>query len=208
MCAAEWLSLPSQKLRSIVSGAVFRDDLALEAVRERYSWYPRDVWLCLLGCLWQRLDQEEHLMGRAGYVDDELGSAIIGSRRVRDVIRIAFCLERQYPRTRSGSARPSAGSLPPRRSRRCCGVPSPQRPGRNAGIADGRPGKAEKFWGRPFLVIRGDRVAAAVFEFIIDERLRATARASPIGNIDLVSDNTDVLEDPSLRAAVQAISLV
>jgi hypothetical protein len=51
-------------------------------------------------------------------------------------------------------------------------------------------------------------VAAAVFDLISDGRLRETARARPIGNIDLASDNTDVLEDPSLLPAFQAISMV
>jgi len=51
-------------------------------------------------------------------------------------------------------------------------------------------------------------VATAVFDLISDERLRATARVRPIGSIDLVSDNTDVLEDTSLQPAFQAVSLV
>jgi hypothetical protein len=226
MGAAEWLSLPSQKLRSIVSGAVFRDDLSLETVRARLSWYPRDVWLYILGCLWQRIGQEEHLMGRAGFAGDELGSAIIGSRLVRDTMRIAFCLERQYPPypkwfgTAFGRLA-SAPTLAPllrsavasetwkeRGAALCSAFESLIEMQRKAGIADGTSGKAEQFWGRPFRVIRGERVAAAVFDLISDERLRATARTRPIGNIDLVSDNTDVLEDSSLQPAFQAISLV
>ena len=35
-------------------------------------------------------------MGRAGLVGDELGSALIGSRLVRDVMRLCFLMERQY----------------------------------------------------------------------------------------------------------------
>ncbi|MCP6756936.1 DUF4037 domain-containing protein, partial [Klebsiella pneumoniae] len=35
-------------------------------------------------------------MQRAGYVGDELGSAIMGSRLVRDVMALCFLMERQY----------------------------------------------------------------------------------------------------------------
>jgi hypothetical protein len=36
-------------------------------------------------------------MGSAGQVEDDLGSALIAVRLARDVMRIAFCLEREYP---------------------------------------------------------------------------------------------------------------
>ena len=35
-------------------------------------------------------------MGRAGYAGDELGSALIASRLVRDVMGLCFLMERQY----------------------------------------------------------------------------------------------------------------
>ena len=224
--AAAWLSIPSQKLRSIAAGAMFRDDLALASIRERLSWYPRDVELYLLGCLWTRIGQEEHLMGRAGHAGDELGSAIIGSRLVRDAMRIAFCLERQYPPypkwfgTAFGRLASASTLAPLLRSAMAAGTWQAREEAlgrafellielqRKAGIADGLSGRTERFWGRPFLVMHGDRVAAAVFARIADEKLRVTARARPIGNIDLVSDNTDVLEDPSLQSAFRAISLI
>src|SRR5690606_11764447 len=55
-----------------------------------------DVWLYLLAAGWTRIGQEEHLMPRAGYVGDELGSALIGSRLVRDVMSLCFLMERRY----------------------------------------------------------------------------------------------------------------
>jgi len=42
------------------------------------------IWLYLLASAWSRIGQEEHLMGRAGSVADEIGSAIIASRRLFD----------------------------------------------------------------------------------------------------------------------------
>ena len=93
----DWLTLPHQKLRSIISGRVFRDDLGLGKIRERFSWYPHDVWLYELASGWTRIGQEEHLMGRAGFVNDEIGSALIGARLVRDIMRLAFLMEKEYP---------------------------------------------------------------------------------------------------------------
>lgn len=95
--AADWLTFPSQELRAITGGAVHHDGGGeLTALRERFAWYPRDLWLYLLAAGWARIGQEEHLMPRAGFVGDELGSALIGSRLVRDVMRLCFLMERQH----------------------------------------------------------------------------------------------------------------
>jgi Domain of unknown function (DUF4037) len=93
----DWLSIPSQKLLEMTAGAVYHDGIGtLRELRARLGWYPRDVWLYLLACGWQRLGEEAPLMARAGYVGDELGAAIIGSRLVRDVMSLCFLLERHY----------------------------------------------------------------------------------------------------------------
>ena len=36
------------------------------------------------------------MMGWAGFVGDEIGSALMGSRLVRDIMRLAFLMEREY----------------------------------------------------------------------------------------------------------------
>ena len=36
----------------------------LTRTRARLAWYPRDVWLYLLACQWQRIGQEEAFPGR------------------------------------------------------------------------------------------------------------------------------------------------
>src|SRR5688572_31969473 len=45
---ADWLTFPEQKLRTISAGEVFHDEIGLAAVRARFAYYPRDVWLYLL----------------------------------------------------------------------------------------------------------------------------------------------------------------
>ena len=96
MRAADWLSIPQQKLLSFTSGDVFHDGLGLESIRQRFAFYPRDVWVYLLACGWQRIAQDEHLAPRAGSIGDELGSRIIAGRLVRSIVLLCFLMERTY----------------------------------------------------------------------------------------------------------------
>ena len=92
-----WLKTPEQKLRTIRSGAVFLDGLkTLEDIKQTLRWYPDDIWYYLLACQWARIDQEEPFMARCGDVGDELGSRVVASRLVRDIIKLCFLMERQY----------------------------------------------------------------------------------------------------------------
>ena len=81
----------------MTAGAVYFDNVGeLTRFRETLAWYPQDVWLYLMASIWDRIGQEEHLMPRAGFVGDELGSALIGSRLVRDIMSLCFLMEKQY----------------------------------------------------------------------------------------------------------------
>jgi len=91
-----WLAIPSQRLRTVRSGRVFRDDIGLTAARERLHWYPRDVWLYRLANQWRRIDQEEPWVGRCGDVGDDLGSPIVASRLVVELMRWCVLIEREY----------------------------------------------------------------------------------------------------------------
>jgi hypothetical protein len=221
--ALDWLTLPHQKLRSIVAGRVFRDDLGLEAVRARFAWYPHDVWLYLLVCGWSRIGQEEHLMGRAGFVGDDMGCALIASRLVRDVMRLAFLMEKEYPPypkwfgTAFSRLRASPALGPVLKDV----LSAPTWRDREAGlslayemlagmhnelhITEPLPAKVTPFFDRPFKVIGADHFAGAIRQRIADPRLAALAQGRPIGNVDLFSDNTDLLENASLRPALRAL---
>ena len=94
--ARDWLTFPEHGLRMFTAGAVYHDEVGLQAVRDRLAYYPRDVWLYLLVAGWWRVHPEVNLVGRAGSVGDELGSALIGSRLVSDLMRLCFLMERQY----------------------------------------------------------------------------------------------------------------
>jgi Domain of unknown function (DUF4037) len=94
--ARDWLSFPEQGLRTFTAGAVHHDEVGLQAARDRLAYYPHDVWLYLLVAGWWRVHPEANLVGRVGSVGDELGSALIGSRLVSDLMRLCFLMERQY----------------------------------------------------------------------------------------------------------------
>jgi hypothetical protein len=93
---ADWLTLPEQHLRMITCGAVFHDGIGLQAVLDRFAYYPRDVWLYLLMAAWWRIHPEVNLVGRTGYVGDELGSRLIGADLVGNIMQLCFLMERQY----------------------------------------------------------------------------------------------------------------
>ena len=91
-----WLAIPAQRLRTVRSGRVFHDELGLDAARERLHWYPDDIWLYRLANQWRRIDQEEPWVGRCGDVGDEIGSRIVATRLVAEIMRLLFLFERQY----------------------------------------------------------------------------------------------------------------
>ena len=219
---ADWLTFPSQKLRSLTAGAVYHDGTGdLTALRERFVWYPHDVWLYLLAAGWQRISQEEHLMGRAAYVGDELGSALIGSRLVRDVMAISFLMERRYapyPKWFGTAFKQlrCASDLTPA-LRRAQLAPTWQE--REAALAEAYTQIARAhnglgitlpvsetvtpFFGRPFNVIFAPRFVEALLAQVTDPEVQRMASARLIGSIDQFSDSTDLKEDPTRRAKIR-----
>lgn len=217
-----WLALPQQRLRTTVGGAVYHDDVGLEAVRQRFAWYPHDVWLYLLAAGWARIGQEEHLMGRAGYAGDEIGSALIGARLVRDVMRLCFLMERTYapyPKWFGTAFRQLAcgPALAPvleralhaqgwqaREDHLTVAYETLARLHNHLGLTEPMPEQVRDFFGRPFHVMALHGFADALVRAIADPVVQIIARRPLIGNVDLVSDNTDLLENngwqPNLRA--------
>jgi hypothetical protein len=221
LAARTWLTLPSQKLRTVTAGKVFHDDIGLEPVRQRLAWYPHDVWLYQLAAGWTRIGQEEHLMGRAGQVGDDLGSRLIAARLVRDLMRLCFLMEREYapyPKwfgTAFGRLRAAPDLLPllgralaadswPERDRALGeAYGTVARLHNGLGLTDPVPADAMPFHGRPFTVIFGDRFAEALRARIADPEVRALP--FPIGGVDQWSDSTDLLEATTLRPQLEGL---
>lgn len=97
MRLADWLLTPTQRLASLTAGPVFHDPAgALADRRAALAWYPDDIWRYVLAAGWLRVAEEESFVGRAGSTGDELGSAVLAARVVRDLIRLAYLIERRW----------------------------------------------------------------------------------------------------------------
>lgn len=215
LSAAEWLAAPSQVLRSLTAGGVFHDGLGqLAPIRARLTYYPHDVWLYLLATQWGRIGQEEAFVGRCGQVGDELGSALVAARLARDLMRLAFLMERQYaPYVKwFGTAfqqLAAAAALTPHLTAVLRAAAWPEREAHlsaayeylaerhNAlGLTPPLPARVSPFYERPFHVIHADRFAAALRQAITDETVRVLPAG--VGGIDQWVDSTDVLSNPAL----------
>ncbi|WP_031071030.1 DUF4037 domain-containing protein [Streptomyces sp. NRRL WC-3742] len=207
--AGDWLAMPQQRLAEVTGGAVFRDDLGeLGTVRERLAWYPDQVWRYLLACQWQRISQEEAFVGRCAEVGDDLGSAVVAARLVRDVMRLALLLERRYAPYGKwlGSAfarTEAAGVLGPSlrgalaateyadRERHLCDAYEAVGRMHNAtGLTGTLDPSRRPYHRRPFQVLHAERFARALMETVSEPCLRDLPLT---GAVDQWADSTDFL---------------
>lgn len=220
---SDWLTFPEQKLRTVTAGAVFHDGVGLEEIRRRFSYYPQDVWLYLLACGWARVGQEEHLMGRAGLVGDRVGSALIGARLVRDLMRLCFLMEKTYapypkwfgtafarlacagrvsPHLRAALA---AATWREREEHLCAAYEVVAEMHNALGLADPLPARPRDFYGRPFRVIALHGFADALLARVREERVRRVAARGLIGSLDQFSDSTDLVAHAGWRATLRRL---
>jgi hypothetical protein len=94
--ATAWLTVPQQKLLEVTSGRIYRDDLQISAVIDRFRYYPRDVWLYKMAAQWLKISEVEAFVGRTDEVGDELGSTLISARIVEELVQLSFLMERRY----------------------------------------------------------------------------------------------------------------
>ena len=211
---ADWLSVSGQAALEVTAGAIFRDPHGrLSQLRSALAWYPDDLWLYLIACDWQRLDQELPLMGRAGHRGDRLGSGLIAARLVDTAVHLAFLLSRRwspYAKWRGTvfAQLPIAGIL----ADPLDAVLRTERwPDRDDGMKRaleglaafqcdlGLPSSAQPvrpFWDRPFLHLDPGMIPALTAAIRDDEVL---ALPVGLGSIDQRTDNVDVLTDPHRR---------
>ena len=94
---ADWLTFPEHRLLAVTSGRVFYDGLGeLEPIRQRFIYYPRDIWLYMLAAQWEKIFEEAVFVGRCGYVGDDLGSRVIAARQIKNLMHLCFMMERKY----------------------------------------------------------------------------------------------------------------
>lgn len=205
-----WLTVPTQVLRELTGGVVFHDGLGLlELYRKQLAWFPDDVWRYVLACQWMRLSQEEPFVGRCGEVGDDLGSAVVAARQVRDVMRLCLLMNRVYPPYSKWlgtafAALPCASVLTPRLSdalsarswrerERCLSVVYETVAGlhNELGLTEPLDVKVRYFHDRPFRVLDAHRFTDALVSTISDPAVRALP---PVGAIDQYVDTTDLTD--------------
>ncbi len=219
----DWLTFSEQRLLTISRGTVFHDEVGLNAVRSRFTYYPQDVWLYLLAAVWRRIGQEEHLMGRAGMAGDEIGSALIAARLVRDVMRLCFLMEKTYAPYPKwfGSAFKQLNCAKTLWSVLLGVLHSETWQARESfliqayeyiaavhnalKLTEPLPEKAMFFYERPFKVIAQYGFAEALLKEIQDPEVQRITARPVIGSIDLFSDNVDLVSDPSWRAKLRQL---
>jgi hypothetical protein len=225
LAAVDWLTLSEQQLLEMTAGAVFHDGWGeLTALRARLAYYPHEVWLYRIAAQWRRIAQEEAFMGRCGDVGDALGSQIIAARLVRELMRLAFLLERRYA--------PYSKWLGTAFARLACGaqlrpllqvaVANPdwqarQEPLCAAYVVLGQLHNAlgitapvepviTNYFNRPFQVIFADRFVAATQQALTDPAIRALT--PHVGGVDQFVDSTDVTTLPRRARALAGIYTV
>ena len=210
-----WLGSPQQILLEVTGGTVFRDDSGeLTRIREMLAWYPHDLWLWMMASQWQRLQDDESLIGRTADVGDDLGSRLVAARIAQGAVRLCFLQERRYaPYAKwlgSAFARLDAATeVGPllhgvlaaadfasrehalvrlyetlARRHNALGVTAPLSTATGA-FAVGIGGAV-----RPFRVLNADRFVQACLASIGDEHLR---RLPVVGSIDQITAPTDLL---------------
>jgi hypothetical protein len=206
----------------VTSGQVFVDGPGeLSQSRRALTYYPHDVWLYVLAAQWARIGQEEAFLGRTAEAGDELGSRLVAARLVRDVMRLAFILERTYaPYTKwFGTAFNNlrcASELGPHLEATLAATDFPTREARldrayehvarmhNAlAVTELVAETVASFHGRPYLVIHADRFVEATERAITSEAVGSWPKR--VGSVNQWADATDVLDRPSLLPRLRSV---
>ncbi|MFX1559050.1 MAG: DUF4037 domain-containing protein [Promethearchaeota archaeon] len=206
----DWLVLPQQMLQSIANGRIFHDGLEkLEPIVNKLEYYPHDLWLYLLANQWRRIAQEEAFMGRSAQVGDELGSRIIATRLIRDIMLLCFLMERKYAPyikwfgtafSKLKNAKTltplfmrimDAGNWQERQEYLIKAYEHIANMHNELEITDSLTTKVSRFHNRPFMVIHADKFADAIYAEIKDDEVKQLPKY--LGGINQYVDSTDVL---------------
>jgi len=206
----DWLTATDQVLLELTKGAIFHDGLDdLRPMQAALSSYPDQVWRYRLAAQWARVGEMVAFVGRTAEVGDTIGSCLTAALLVRDVMHLAFLMERQYaPYEKwfgTGFSRLAcAPVLGPHLERALAANSFAER---EAGLADAyrvitrmhndlaltppMPTEPVDYFGRPFLVIFAGEFAAAIQATITDPAVLALPNEA--GGIDQFADSTAVL---------------
>ncbi|WP_229669900.1 DUF4037 domain-containing protein [Microlunatus endophyticus] len=212
----DWLTWAESRLIMVTGGAIFHDEVGLTDAIDRFHYYPDDVWYYLMLAGWWRVHPELNLVGRSGFVGDELGSAVIGTRLVHDLMGLCFLLERTYaPYDKwfgTAFSRLECGPelspilhrvLHARRwqDRESALQEAYERVAalhNRLAITEPVPTSIERMWDRPFGVLWGD-FPAALRARITDPEVVTIAEAFPVGGAERPREVLGISRDRLLR---------
>jgi hypothetical protein len=218
----DWLTFPQQRLLELTSGEIYHDGLGeLKKIRSKLKYYPKDVWLYMLAAQWTRISQEEAFVGRAGQVGDELGSEVVAARLVREIIKLAFLMERRYaPYSKwLGTAFKGLRIAKPLTPLLRQVLLAKTWKSRDLSLSKAYSLMAQQhnelkitkplstntsdYHGRPYSVIHGERFAKAITQAINDPKIKKIE--TNIGSVDQFTDSTNVVEDLALCKKLRAV---
>jgi hypothetical protein len=219
----DWLTFPEQHLLSITAGAVFHDGLGtLEPLRIKFRYYPHELWLHLLAAQWTRISQVEAFVGRCGDVGDEIGSRLIASSIIQDLMKLCFLMAKQYAPyakwfgtafarlevakelTPIFAAVQSAAAWKEREFHLAQAYAIVASRHNALQITPPLETTVSRYYGRPYLVIHADRFAEEIKRAITDEEVKQIAQRN-IGAVDQFVDSTDVLSHPYLCRSLRSV---
>jgi hypothetical protein len=212
--AAEWLSFSEHKLLAVTSGKIFHDGLgSLEQVRQRFSYYPHDVWLYMLFAQWAKLGEEETFVGRCAEVGDDLGSRLIAARQVRNLMRLCFLIEKRYAPYSKWFGKAfselrcaetmgpiltgvvNSASFAEREKYLSAAYETAARMHNDLGITRAMPEKVE-LHGRPYYVIRAHRFAGEILRTFESEEIKKIRFGC--GSVNQLVDSDEQISNPVL----------
>ncbi len=209
----QWLCLTGHSVLETVGGPVFHDETGeLSALRAMLRWYPDSLEGYLLAAGWQRVSQSMPFVGRTADTGQHRQSVFLSCRLARDLMRLAFLLERRwapYPKwfeagfAKLGLAQPlgdpldraaTAKAWRDREDGLVAAIEVLAQAQRERGLPT--PEKAVVlFWDRPYRTINDDLVNG----------LGDWPAGQPlVGSIEQWVDNADILARPQHRPAVIA----
>lgn len=210
LSAQDWLVFPEHKLLTISGEKLFYDKLQMVKVLSQFIYYPKDVWYYLLACQWARIGQEEHFMGRCGELGDEIGSKIVAVRLVKDIMKLCFLLEKKYTpyikwfgsgfkqlkasKTLALTLKKILASTDWKTREQHLSKAYQYLALQHNGlkITKPMPTRVALFHDRPFLVIEGEKFAAAIRSEIKDPAIKKIK--VNFGSVNQFSDSTDLME--------------
>lgn len=210
----DWLTFSEQKLRTIKSGKIFYDQIGFKNIREKFEYYPNDVWLYILASEWGKIGQEEPFVGRCGSVEDELGSKIIAIRLVQSIMRLCFLMEKEYTPyskwfgtafSKLKSAKKltfilnkviSSENWKERESKLSKAYEIIANIHNSLKITKPLATKVSEFHDRPYLVIHGDIFAKEIKKQIQNKTILNIK--SGIGSVNQITNTVDLLENDKL----------